>query len=149
MGNLRADAEKPTTPQEHGIMSRGTGTTPRKRVTSIPQSSSPSFAKKQANDDEEGTHSEPKSSPSAEESDTTRSRAHMRDLSPNGLAERDEFVRKEMAELQFWHEHPDELRAQIRQTHPTYGRWAHSRQTGRAGPKTALMVTILLTLILK
>jgi hypothetical protein len=36
MGNLMADAEKPTTPQEPGIMSRGTGTTPRKRVTSIP-----------------------------------------------------------------------------------------------------------------
>jgi hypothetical protein len=45
----------------------------------------------------------------------------MRDLSPNGLAERNELIRKEMAELQYWHEHPDELRAQIRQTHPTYG----------------------------
>ncbi|GFF33409.1 hypothetical protein IFM58399_03531 [Aspergillus lentulus] len=77
MGNLMADVEKPTTPQKPG-----TGTTPRKKVTSIPQSSSPSFAKKQANDDEDGTHSEPKSLPSAEESDTTRSRTHMRDLSP-------------------------------------------------------------------
>jgi hypothetical protein len=90
-----ADVEKPTTPQEPGIMARGTGTTPRKRVTSIPQSSSPSFAKNQANDDEEGTHSEPKSSPSAEEFDITRSRAHMRDLSPNGLAERNEHPQRD------------------------------------------------------
>lgn len=118
-----AEVEKPTTPSASSSdhPTPGTPKTPRKRVaSSMPQTSSPSVTKKQEKDDDDATGSKPKSSPSAQESRTARSYAHIRDLSPNGLIEREELVRREMAEYDYWHEHPDELLAQIRQTDPTY-----------------------------
>ncbi|RHZ52507.1 hypothetical protein CDV55_104509 [Aspergillus turcosus] len=123
MVNLMAEVEKPTTPSASSSdhPTPGTPTSPNERIgPSMPQTSSPSVTKKQEKDDDDATGSKPKSSPSAQESRTARSYAHIRDLSPNGVAEREEWVRKELAELDYWHEHPDELLAQIRQTHPTY-----------------------------
>ncbi|KAF7125752.1 hypothetical protein CNMCM5793_002045 [Aspergillus hiratsukae] len=140
MSNLMAEVVKPTTPEAPKItlplvtnlptqpetlqadnQPPGPPTSPHKRVaSSMPQSSSPSDTNKQVKDDDGATGSKPKSSPSAQESRTARSYAHIRDLSPNGVAEREEWVRKEMAELDYWHEHPGELLAQIRQTDPTY-----------------------------
>jgi hypothetical protein len=113
-----AEVVKPTTPEKLNISLQadneppGPPRSPHKRIgPSAPQSSSPSETKKQEKDDDDATGSKPKSSPSAQESRTARSYAHIRDLSPNGLAEREEWVRKELAELDYWHEHPDELLA--------------------------------------
>jgi hypothetical protein len=52
--------------------------------------------------------------------------SHVLQLSSEERALRDEQIRKEMAELNYWQDYPKELLAEIRKTDPSYRQCMYS-----------------------